>query len=208
MGIQGPLTDDQRLALERIKVNQQHLLKLITEILDFVRIENGRTEYHNVSMPMFGALAEVANMLGGVITEKGLALDGPRGDVAVAAWADPSRVRQILVNLMMNAVKYTPRKGGTITLTCSAAADMAVAEVSDTGPGIAPESLESIFEPFVQLTAGLPNREGGVGLGLAISRDLARAMGGDLTAASALGVGSRFTLSLPIAPATAGSLRL
>jgi signal transduction histidine kinase len=197
MGIHGPVTDDQMAALDRIKVNQRHLLMLINEILNFVRVEGGHTEYHNGPVPLLGALAEVSSMLSGALTEKGLALEGPTGDPATTAWADPSRVRQILVNLMMNAVKYTTRNMGVITLTCSSVGDMAVAELSDNGPGIAPENLQTIFEPFVQLTAGLANREGGVGLGLAISRDLARAMKGDLTANSTVGVGSRFTLTLP-----------
>jgi signal transduction histidine kinase len=115
------------------------------------------------------------------------------------AWADADRVRQILVNLVMNAVKYTPQNGGTITLACAVAGDSVLAHVADTGPGIPGEKLESIFEPFVQLTSGLADRRGGVGLGLAISRDLARAMNGDLTVESTVGAGSRFTLTLPLA---------
>jgi signal transduction histidine kinase len=196
MGIHGPVTADQVQALERITVNQKHLLMLITEVLNFVRVENGQTEYHNAAVPLLGALAEVANMLSGALTEKGIELHGPTGDATSVAWADPSRVRQILVNLMMNAVKYTERNVGVITLTCSTEGAMAVTEVSDNGPGIPPENIQSIFEPFVQLTGGIANREGGVGLGLAISRDLARAMHGDLTANSTVGLGSRFTLTL------------
>lgn len=197
MGIHGPVTAEQVMALDRIMVNQKHLLMLITEILNFVRVENGETEYNNASVPLLGALTEVANMLSGALTEKGLAFEGPTGDAAIVAWADASRVRQILVNLMMNAVKYTARNHGVITLTCSTDGIMAVAVVSDNGPGIGAESLQTIFEPFVQLTGGLANREGGVGLGLAISRDLARAMHGDLTVDSTVGLGSRFTLTLP-----------
>jgi signal transduction histidine kinase len=199
LGIQGPVTEKQHDSLARIKSNQEHLLGLITEILNFVRIESGRMEYRNVGLSLTEALRDVAKMLSGVIEEKGLILDGPLGETNVMAWADPDRVRQILVNLLMNAVKYTPGKGGTITLTCDVAGDMVRAHIVDTGPGIPPEKLESIFEPFVQLTSGLADRRGGVGLGLAISRDLARAMDGDLTVESTLGVGSRFTLLLPLA---------
>jgi signal transduction histidine kinase len=115
----------------------------------------------------------------------------------VVAWADPDRVRQILVNLVMNAVKYTPG-GGRVTLECDADGTHAFAHVSDTGPGIPTAKLGKIFEPFVQLTAGLADHKGGVGLGLTISRDLALAMGGDLTVESTVGVGSRFTLVLPL----------
>ena len=198
MGIHGAVTEGQHLALARIKANQEHLLGLITEILNFVRLESGRMEYHNTEVSMTLALSDVAGMLSGVIAEKALKLEGP-GDVRVLAWADPDRVRQILVNLVMNAVKYTPARGGTITLASFVVGSTVVAQVTDTGPGIASEKLDSIFEPFVQLTAGLAERRGGVGLGLAISRDLARAMDGNLTVESTVGVGSQFTLTLPLA---------
>jgi signal transduction histidine kinase len=199
MGIQGPVTDEQHVALARIKVNQQHLLMLITEILNFVRVESGRMEYHNAEVSLKQALADVAEMLSGAITEKALTVVNEGCDSAAIAWADPDRVRQILVNLVMNSVKYTPQNGGSITLTCAVAGDTVLARVADTGPGIPSEKLESIFEPFVQLTSGLADRRGGVGLGLAISRDLAQAMSGDLIAESTVGVGSRFTLTLPLA---------
>jgi signal transduction histidine kinase len=199
LGIQGPVTEKQHVSLARIKANQEHLLKLITEILNFVRIESGRMEYRNAEVSMQQALSDVAEMLSGAIAEKGLTVERPGGEASAVAWADADRVRQILVNLVMNAVKYTPLNGGTITLTCAVEGDMALAHVADTGPGIPTEKIQSIFEPFVQLTSGLAERRGGVGLGLAISRDLARAMNGDLTVESTVGVGSRFTLTLPLA---------
>jgi len=189
----------QKLHLERIKANQQHLLVLITEILDFVRVESGRMEYHSIELSMTQALTEVAEMLSAAITESGLIVDGPRCGENPMAWADPDRVRQILMNIVMNATKYAARDGDTLTLTCEVVGETVVAAITDTGPGIAPEKLESIFEPFVQLTAGRTDRRGGVGLGLAISRDLARAMDGDLTVESTVGSGARFTLTLPIA---------
>jgi signal transduction histidine kinase len=197
MEIEGPVTTGQRRALARIKTNQEHLLTLITGILDFVRVDSGRLAYRSESLPMVLALAEVAEMLGGAIGEKGLMLESVQCDGDPIAWGDPDRVRQILVNLVMNAVKYTSARGATITLSCAVAGDMVVASVADTGPGIPAEKLESIFEPFVQLSASLTDRQGGVGLGLAISRDLARGMDGDLTVESIVGEGSRFTLSLP-----------
>jgi signal transduction histidine kinase len=125
-------------------------------------------------------------------------VEGPSGDPEVAAWADPDRVRQIIINVMMNAVKYSTKGVGVITLTCSSAGNTAIAEIADNGPGIPAATLEAIFEPFVQLSSGLANREGGVGLGLAISRDLARAMHGDLVAKSTVGLGSSFILTLPM----------
>jgi signal transduction histidine kinase len=198
LGIEGPVTQKQRGALARIKASQQHLLMLITEILNFVRIESGRMEYQFGRASMAEALADVAGMLGGMAKEKSLTLTVPPGDAEVVAWADADRVRQILVNLIMNAVKYTP-PGGTITLSCAAVGETVFARVADTGPGIPVGRLESIFEPFVQLTSGLTDRGGGVGLGLPISRDLARAMNGDVQVESTER-GSCFSLVLPRAP--------
>jgi signal transduction histidine kinase len=139
-------------------------------------------------------------MLSVTVTEKRLTLTGPDPDLRVVAWADSERVKQILLNLLMNAVKYIRADGGTITLSCENVGDFALARVRDTGPGIPAAKIDTIFEPFVQLTEGLTDRQGGVGLGLAISRDLARAMGGDLTVESSVDAGSCFTLSLPQAP--------
>jgi signal transduction histidine kinase len=199
LGIHGDVTEEQHVALARIKANQEHLLTLITEILNFVRVESGRMEYDNAEVSLNEALSDVAGMLSAAVIEKGLTVDAQQCETSAVAWADADRVRQILVNLVMNAVKYTPQNGGTITLACAVAGDSVVARVADTGPGIPGEKLESIFEPFVQLTSGLADRRGGVGLGLAISRDLARAMNGDLTVESTVGVGSQFTLTLPLA---------
>ena len=197
IGVHGPVSGPQHVALARIKANQQHLLTIITEILNFVRVESGRMEYTTVDVPLAHALSDVADMLSGTISEKGLALVGPTAAPGAVALADPNRVRQILVNLVMNAVKYVPA-GGTITLSSLVEGDVTLTSVEDTGPGISAEMLTSIFEPFVQIKAGLNERRGGVGLGLAISRDLARAMKGDLTVQSTTGVGSRFTLALPV----------
>ena len=202
MGIEGPVTDKQRAALARIKASQQHLLLLITEILNFVRLESGRMEYHFGQTPLGEAFAGVIGMLEGAAKEKDLIVVIPPGNADVVAWADPDRVRQILVNLIMNAVKYTPA-GGTITVSCAAVGETAVARVADTGTGIPADRLESIFEPFVQLTSGFSHRLGGVGLGLPISRDLARAMKGDVLLESTGSHGSCFTLVLPRAPMVA-----
>jgi signal transduction histidine kinase len=200
MGLQGAVTPEQHASLARIKSNQEHLLALITEILEFTRAESGRIEYQHAAVPMVHALTDVADMLRGAITERGISLEGPLGPADAIAWADPDRVRQILLNLVMNAVKYGAAAGGTITLTSVVAGPIVVTTVADTGKGIPPEKLHAIFQPFVQLQSGFADRRGGVGLGLAISRDLAHAMGGDLTVESTVGVGSRFSLALPLAP--------
>lgn len=197
MELHGPVTPEQRADLERIKHSQQHLVALISGILEYVHSESGRIEYRPARVPVEPLLREVADMLSSAATLKELALDVRPCDEDVAIWADPVRVRQILVNLVTNAVKYSPTGGGGIVLSSTAAPDVVRVHVSDAGPGIPSEKLASIFEPFVQLTPGLGDRQGGVGLGLAISRDLARGMSGRLTVESTLGVGSRFTLELP-----------
>jgi signal transduction histidine kinase len=195
MGIQGPITPDQRASLARIKANQKHLFRLITNVFDSAFGEQ-RREFVLVPIFMSDALEEVAGMLHGSAEQKGLTLVDAVASEAIA-WADPLRLRQILLNVVMNAIKYTPRNGGTIMLSCSAAGDNVEAVIADAGPGIPPEELSRIFDPFVQLSAGATERQGGVGLGLAISRDLARSMRGDLTVTSTFGAGTRFTLTLP-----------
>jgi len=198
MGLRGPVTAEQRTDLTRIRRNQQHLLALISDILNFVRTESGRMEYNFADVPVEPAVNHVVEMLAGAMKQRSIVLERSSGDVSATVWADGNRVRQILLNLLINAVKYSPSKGGgTITLSTTMTRYDLLIQVTDNGPGIPPEKLDAIFEPFVQLATGLTEREGGVGLGLAISRDLARAMGGNLTVDSTVGVGSRFTLALP-----------
>jgi signal transduction histidine kinase len=200
MGLRGPVTPEQRTDLTRIRQNQRHLLTLITEILNFVRAESGRMEYRFSDVSVESALDDVAEMLQGPINDRHLTLDRRPGIADARVWADPDRVRQILINLVMNAVKYSSAGVGRITLSYAMTRHDVIIQVSDTGPGIPPEMLEAIFEPFVQLETGLTNRRGGVGLGLAISRDMARAMNGGLSVDSRVGIGSRFTLTLPQTP--------
>jgi len=201
MGIHGPVTAEQHEALSRIGASQEHLLSLVNELLNFARIDSGRVEYRAGEVSLSRLMADVQQMLPPVMAEKELTCHG-RGHVpGPVAWADAERVKQILINLVMNAVKYTQR-GGAITLTCAVRDNKAIACVGDTGPGIGADELERIFEPFVQLGDGYKDRRGGVGLGLAISRDLARGMDGDILVESTVGQGSRFTLVLPRARAS------
>ena len=154
-----------------------------------------------------GILHDVADTLRGAVDERRFALVHWPSDGDAMMWIDPDRARQVLVNLVMNAVKYATAAGGPITLSLATTPQTVSISVTDTGPGIPAEKLVAIFEPFVQLASGLTERRGGVGLGLTISRDLARAMKGDLTVESIVGVGSRFTLQLPRAGATISDAR-
>jgi signal transduction histidine kinase len=198
MEVHGPLTAGQHEALRRIQRSERHLLSLINDVLNFARLDAGHLELQAREV-------EAAELLGGLeaLVEPQLRARGQsfRCEPAAAelrAVADVEKVQQVLLNLLSNAIKFTPQ-GGEITLAADGADGAVRIHVRDTGMGIAPDKLERVFEPFVQLDRSLTSSHQGTGLGLAISRDLARAMGGDLTARSAPGTGSVFTLTLPAA---------
>jgi signal transduction histidine kinase len=195
MGVAGALTAQQREYLERIRRTQQHLLGIITDLLNYSRIEAGQVEYDLTPVPACDIIDAVLPMVEPQALTKGLELlRGPCEDGLVAL-ADRAKAQQIVLNLLGNAVKFTPA-GGTVTVTCGAEAARIVITVTDTGEGIEPDQHGAIFEPFVQLGRSLTSGHEGTGLGLAISRDLARAMGGDLTVRSTPGEGAVFTLAL------------
>jgi signal transduction histidine kinase len=196
MGLRGPVTASQHAAYARVKTNQQHLALLITEILNFTRVGSGQLAYAIKDVKACAAVQHTIELIEPLFGQKGIVFDGVTGDSTITARADPERVTQILINLLSNSIKFTPA-GGHIDADCAASGDTVSIRIHDTGIGIAAEKHESIFEPFIQLRESLSDRESGVGLGLAISRDLARAMHGDLTVESSAGQGSRFTLSLP-----------
>ena len=197
MGLRGSVSTEQLVDLARIRHNQVHLLTLISEMLTYIRGEHGRLEYRLTEVSAQAALRDVADMLHGAADERGLVLVHGSEGVDALMWADAERVRQILLNLVMNAVKYATADSGEIRLSFTATSSVVSIHVADNGPGIPADRLDEIFHPFVQLANGLTDRRGGVGLGLSISRDLARGMNGELTVQSTLGVGSRFTLELP-----------
>jgi signal transduction histidine kinase len=196
MGLRGPVTETQHADLARVRTNQQHLSALITEILNFARLGSGSVSYAVSDVNGGDALRHAIELIEPLIAQQGLVFDGISCDANIVARADPEKVTQILVNLLSNAIKFTPA-GGRISAECAAGDATVILSISDTGLGIAADKLETIFEPFVQLKEGLADREAGIGLGLSISRDLARAMKGDLTVESTEGKGTRFTLSLP-----------
>ena len=196
LGIGGTLSEDQREFVDRIRRSQQHLLTIISDLLDFGRIEAGEVAYEIEAVPLSAVVDDVEPMIQPQAAGRGLTLDRRDCLTDAIALADRGRVKQILLNLLSNAVKFTG-SGGHITISCQATGDRVILSVRDTGIGIAADELESIFEPFVQLGRSLTTGHEGTGLGLAIGRDLARAMAGDLRAESTVGVGSVFTLTLP-----------
>jgi signal transduction histidine kinase len=195
LGVPGPTTAVQRHYLTRVQRAQQHLLTLINDVLDFARIDAGRVEYRLGHVLVGEAIADALSLVDVQAREKRLQLN-TRGQSDVQAHADPERLRQILVNLLSNAVKFTDADG-RIDVEWLAAGNAVEIRVSDTGIGIPHDGLESIFEPFLQLDGDFNRRRSGAGLGLAISRDLARGMSGEITASSVVGVGSTFVLTIP-----------
>ena len=196
MGIHGPVTEQQCDALNRIARSQAHLLTLINDVLNFARIDAGQMRYVVQDVPMHDTLAGLEPLVAPQLAARRLTYTYDACGPDLVAAADGDKVRQVVVNLLSNAVKYTP-VGGTVRLACDADVTTIRVHVTDTGPGIDPEQLPVIFEPFVQGHRALNRPNEGVGLGLAISRDLARGMAGDVTVTTELGVGSTFTLALP-----------
>jgi signal transduction histidine kinase len=199
MGIHGPVTEGQIGALERIGRSQQHLLRLINEVLNLARIEAGHVEYALEEVHVPDLLAAVSPMVEPQLLARELSFDVQMSELSV--WADRDKVQQILINLLSNAVKFTP-PGGRVSVDAYALEDapgVVFIRVADSGIGIPPEQQASVFEPFVQVDMTRTRRSEGTGLGLAISRDLARGMDGDLRVRSVEGHGSTFTLSLPAA---------
>ena len=197
MEIHGPVTDDQRATLGRISRSQRHLLHLIDDLLNLARIEAGRVDYHLERVTTADLISGVLPMIEPQLATARLSLS-VSATPGIVAVADREKAEQVLINLLTNAVKFTPAGGRVTVEACIAPeGEFALVSVGDSGIGIAPDQLQSIFEPFVQLRV---RKSEGTGLGLAISRDLARGMGGDLRASSTPGKGSVFSLALPLAP--------
>jgi len=196
LGVRGAISDAQRSDLARIQRSQQYLLSLINDILNFSHLEAGQVTYTIEPVFLAAVVDNVVSMIAPQTAAKALEFHRDACPPFVAALADAAKVEQVLLNLLSNAVKFTPRDG-RVSLSCAWDSDHVTLSVEDTGPGIPSDRQEAIFEPFVQLDRTLQSPRDGAGLGLAISRDLARGMGGELTVVSTVGVGSTFTLSLP-----------
>jgi PAS domain S-box-containing protein len=201
MGLHGPVTEGQREALERIARAQRHLLGLINNVLNLTRIETGHVEYRIRPVLVSSVLGDLASLVQPQFAARDISLVSrlpETGDAAeVYVSADREKLIQILTNLLGNAAKFTPARGEVeMRLTHGAHANEVMIVVRDSGPGIPDDKLELIFEPFVQLERSLTTPAEGAGLGLAISRDLARGMGGDLRAERTEGQGATLILTL------------
>ncbi len=198
-GVHGPMVSEQENDVRRIKRSAGHLRALITEVLSFAKIEAGQLQLAIEDVRMDAVLGELRPIVEPQAAAKGLTLNTSCPPDLVAR-ADREKIDQILVNLVANAIKFTSG-GGCVAIECRSDGASVRTEVRDTGIGIAADQLDAIFVPFVQLEpSGHRGDDRGVGLGLAISRQLARAMRGDVTVESVVGGGSKFTLRLPRAP--------
>jgi signal transduction histidine kinase len=192
----GPVTEKQRDSLRRIKVNQEHLLSLINDVLGFARVEAGQVLVEPEKVRVNDALDAVESLIQPELQRKRFVFRRLPVDSALIVLADPKKLQQVLLNLLSNAAKYTS-DGGTIALGGERNGATVRIWVQDTGIGIAEEQLEKVFEPFFQVERGTKRRFSGVGLGLTIARDLARRMRGDIRLESKLGDGTTASLTLP-----------
>lgn len=195
-GIPDPLTDAQAKQVARIDASARHLLELIDEILTFTRTETGREEVQYQKADLVQLIRSVTNSFEPLAREKGLAFHVDIPDRPTPIETDTRMVKQIIGHLLSNAVKFTER--GEIAVSAEVDSGQLVIRVRDTGIGLAPEDLERIFDPFVQIERALTREKGGTGLGLSVTRRLARLLGGDVTVESELGEGSTFTVTLPL----------
>ena len=202
MGIHGPVTPEQRDALQRITRSEAHLLHLIDDVLSFARVDAGHVEFALSETPVAESLAAAAAMTEPQARAKGITVATSCPDASLTVFADPEKLEQVLLNLAANAVKFTPA-GGRVELSALAVekpdetgAELVQIRVSDTGPGVKPGYQALIFEPFVQGDRALNRPNEGVGLGLAISRELTEGMGGRIALESGPGRGATFTVTL------------
>jgi signal transduction histidine kinase len=198
LGVPGPLTEKQNDALSRIRSNQQHLLALIDDVLSFARIEAGSTPISTRPVRVCDALDSLESVLRPDLVRRDVTFVWSGCDEKLVVLADPIKLRQILLNVLGNAIKFTPRHG-RVELSAFRSGDTGQIKVSDTGIGISADMIDRVFEPFFQVHTGTTREFSGVGLGLAIARDFARAMGGEITVQSKPGAGSVFTIEIPLA---------
>ena len=196
--LDGPLTEGQRGILDRIRQSQRHLLALIEDVLGFAQVEAGRLSFTLQPVIVRDALASIEPIIAHESAKKGITLRIDDADPLLVAHADSAKLRQIILNLVTNAIKFTP-EGGSISVAAEHAGRSVVIKVSDTGIGISPDNVKHVFDPFFQVDQGGTRRYPGVGLGLAIVRDAVLAMNGDVTIESEVDRGTTVRIELPSA---------
>ncbi|MEX2281492.1 MAG: HAMP domain-containing sensor histidine kinase [Gemmatimonadota bacterium] len=193
--VAGSLNDRQKLSLGRVRAGSRHLLELIEGILSFARIDAGKEQVHLAEVDVCELTRETASLVEPLARAKGLEFTVQTSTGHLLFYTDASKVRQILLNLLSNAVKFT--LAGTVAVRLDDRDTELAISVQDTGIGIARDEITGIFEPFRQVGDVYTQKSTGTGLGLSVSRQLARLLGGDVTADSSPGKGSVFTMTLP-----------
>jgi signal transduction histidine kinase len=196
--VAGPLTEKQIHYLTRVRSNTQHLTGLINDVLDLSKIESGSSEVKPSRVSLSSLVHEVIETLRPVAAEKVITLNAIIAERSIFVWADPDKINQVLMNLIGNAIKFTPASG-TVTVSASTNGKKNVqVSVSDTGPGVLPGERERIFDKFYQIAEAGGAKPKGTGLGLAISKALIELHGGKIWVESAPGRGSMFIFTLPL----------
>jgi PAS domain S-box-containing protein len=196
-GLAGPLESEQRVQVEMVNRSGRHLLALIGDVLDLAKVEAGRVAVTVERVDPLAIACEVAEVMRPLAADKGLYLEVGEGACADSLFSDAGKLRQILFNLVGNAVKFTQSGGVRVAVRCEAGQSCEVS-VTDTGSGIGAEDMSRIFEPFTQVESPASVKPRGTGLGLPISREYAHLLGGEISVVSEPGVGSTFTLTLPV----------
>lgn len=192
----GPINEEQQRQLTMVRTSANHLLSLISDILDISKIESGQMVVVSESFPLYALIGKVVQTVRPLAEKKGLQLSVELPGGAEMVTGDSRRVEQILLNLLSNAVKFTEQGG--VVVRCVQDTEQYVVSVIDTGIGIEADELERLFKPFHQIDTGLSRKYEGTGLGLSICKKLAELMGGSIRVESRPGKGSTFTVSLPV----------
>jgi signal transduction histidine kinase len=196
--VAGPLTDKQMHYLTRVKSNTQRLASLINDLLDLSKIESGRIEVNSSRISLGGLVHEVLETLRPVAVEKVITLDASILEPSILVWADRDKVNQVLMNLIDNAIKFTPARGTVAVSVEKNDSEKVRVSVSDSGPGIPPQEKEKIFDKFYQITQVGETKPRGTGLGLAICKALVELHGGQIWVETAENCGSTFCFTLPV----------
>jgi signal transduction histidine kinase len=195
--VAGPLTEKQTHYLTRVRSNTPHLAGLINDLLDLSKIESGKTEMKSSRVSLAGLVPEVVETLRPVAAEKVITVEATISEPSILVWADRDKINQVLMNLIGNAIKFTPAQGRVTVSASRNGKESVQVSVSDTGPGIPQSEKEKIFDKFYQIAQAGDVKPKGTGLGLAICRALVELHGGKIWVESEPSGGSIFYFTLP-----------
>ena len=202
--VAGPLNEKQAHYLTRLRSNTQHLAGLINDLLDLSKIEAGKIEFQASRVSLGGLVHEVVETLRPIAAEKLITLDATAPEPSILVWADRDKVTQVLMNLVGNAIKFTPAQGKVTVSTARDGKEWVQVSINDTGPGIPAKERQKIFDKFYQASSEGRQKPKGTGLGLAISKALVELHGGKIWVESELNCGSTFTFTLPVSDPRSG----